>query len=37
MQGSDLIGISETWWDGFYDGSVGMEGHGLFRKDGPGR
>jgi len=33
LQGYDLIGITETWWDGFYDCKVGMEGYRLFRKD----
>ncbi|GAB0187326.1 hypothetical protein GRJ2_001197900 [Grus japonensis] len=27
----------ETWWDGSYDWSVGMEGYRLFRKDRQGR
>ncbi|GAB0181539.1 hypothetical protein GRJ2_000619200 [Grus japonensis] len=36
-QGYDLIGIMETWWDGSYDWSVGMEGYRLFRKDRQGR
>ncbi|KAK4826209.1 hypothetical protein QYF61_006153 [Mycteria americana] len=31
--GCDLIGITETWWDGSYDWSVGMEGYRLFGKD----
>ncbi|GAB0207631.1 ubiquitin carboxyl-terminal hydrolase 4 [Grus japonensis] len=35
--GYDLIGIMETWWDGSYDWSVGMEGYRLFRKDRQGR
>ncbi|GAB0202510.1 hypothetical protein GRJ2_002716600 [Grus japonensis] len=33
LQGYDLIGIMEMWWDGSYDWSVGMEGYRLFRKD----
>jgi len=33
LQGSDLIGITEMWWDGFYDWRVGMEGYRPFRKD----
>ncbi|GAB0182662.1 hypothetical protein GRJ2_000731500 [Grus japonensis] len=37
LQGCDLIGITEMWWDGFYDWSVGMEGYRLFRKDRQGR
>jgi len=26
LQGYDLIGITEIWWDGSYDWSAGMEG-----------
>lgn len=37
LQGCDVIGITETWWDGSHDCSVGMEGYGLFRKDRQGR
>ena len=37
MQGYDLTGITETWWDGSCDWSVGMEGYRLFRKDRQGR
>ncbi|GAB0204485.1 hypothetical protein GRJ2_002914100 [Grus japonensis] len=37
LQGYDLIGITETWWDGSYGWSVGMEGYRLFRKDRQGR
>ncbi|GAB0181548.1 hypothetical protein GRJ2_000620100 [Grus japonensis] len=37
LQDCDLIGITEMWWDGSYDWSVGMEGHRLFRKDRQGR
>ncbi|GAB0209421.1 hypothetical protein GRJ2_003407800 [Grus japonensis] len=37
LQGYDLIGIPETWWDSSYDWSVGMEGYRLFRKDRQGR
>ncbi|GAB0205776.1 hypothetical protein GRJ2_003043200 [Grus japonensis] len=37
LQGYDLIGITETWRDGSYDWSVGMEGYRLFRKDRQGR
>ncbi|GAB0188316.1 hypothetical protein GRJ2_001296900 [Grus japonensis] len=33
LQGYDLIGITEMWWDSSYDWSVGMEGYRLFRKD----
>ncbi|PKU27961.1 hypothetical protein llap_21735 [Limosa lapponica baueri] len=37
LQGYDLIGITEMWWDGSYDWSVGMERYRLFRKDKQGR
>ncbi|GAB0179437.1 hypothetical protein GRJ2_000409000 [Grus japonensis] len=37
LQGYDLIGIMETWWDSSYDWSVGMEGYRPFRKDRQGR
>ncbi|GAB0192581.1 hypothetical protein GRJ2_003481800 [Grus japonensis] len=37
LQGYDLIGITETWWDRSYDWSVGMEEYRLFRKDRQGR
>ncbi|GAB0175756.1 hypothetical protein GRJ2_000040800 [Grus japonensis] len=37
LQGYDLIGITEMWWDGSYDWSIGMEGYRLFRKDRQGR
>ena len=37
LQGYDLIGITELWWDGSYDSSVGMERYRLFRKDRQGR
>ncbi|GAB0207575.1 mitochondrial enolase superfamily member 1 [Grus japonensis] len=37
LQGYDLIGITETWWDSSYDWSVGMEGYRLLRKDRQGR
>ncbi|GAB0189953.1 nucleobindin-2 [Grus japonensis] len=37
LQGYDIIGITETWWDSSYDCSVGMEGYRLFRKDRQGR
>ncbi|GAB0204868.1 mitochondrial enolase superfamily member 1 [Grus japonensis] len=37
LQGCNLIGITETRWDGSYDWSVGMEGYRLFRKDRQGR
>ncbi|GAB0204229.1 cAMP-dependent protein kinase inhibitor alpha [Grus japonensis] len=37
LQGYDLVGNMEMWWDGSYDWSVGMEGYRLFRKDRQGR
>ncbi|GAB0185725.1 hypothetical protein GRJ2_001037800 [Grus japonensis] len=37
LQGYDLIGITEMWWDSSYDWSVGMEGYRLFRKHRQGR
>jgi len=37
LQGYDLIGITEMWWDASYDWRVGMEGYRLFRKERPGR
>ncbi|GAB0179239.1 hypothetical protein GRJ2_000389200 [Grus japonensis] len=37
LQGYDLIGITEMWWDSSNDWSVGMEGYRLFRKDRQGR
>lgn len=37
LQGYDLIGVTEMWWDGCYDWSVGMEGYRLLRKDRQGR
>lgn len=33
VQDCGLIGIMETWWDGSYDWSGGIKGHGLFGKD----
>ncbi|XP_075779238.1 uncharacterized protein LOC142827520 [Pelodiscus sinensis] len=33
----DIIGITETWWDGTHDWNVGMEGYGLLRKDRQGK
>ncbi|KAK4806621.1 hypothetical protein QYF61_013876 [Mycteria americana] len=35
--GYDLVGITETWWDGSHDSSVAMEGQRLFRKNRLGR
>ena len=32
LQGKDLVGITETWWDGSHDWSVAMERYRLFRK-----
>lgn len=37
LEGYDLIGITELWWDGSYDSSVGMERYRLVRKDRQGR
>ncbi|GAB0183743.1 hypothetical protein GRJ2_000839600 [Grus japonensis] len=37
LQAYDLIGITEMWWGGSYDWSVGMEEYRLFRKDRQGR
>jgi len=37
LQDYDLIGITEMWWDGSCDWSVGMEGYRLFKKDRQGR
>jgi len=37
LWGYDVIGITEMWWDNFYDWSIGMEGYRLFRKDRQGR
>ncbi|XP_050769715.1 macrophage immunometabolism regulator-like [Gymnogyps californianus] len=37
VQGYDLVGITETWWDSSHDWSVAMEGYSIFRKDRPGR
>jgi len=37
LQGYSLTGITDTWRDGSYDCSVGMEGYKHFRKDKQGR
>ena len=37
VQGCDLTGILDTWCDGLYDWSVGMEGYRIFKKDRQGR
>jgi len=37
LQGCDLTGITETWWDSSCDWSAAMEGYRLFRKDRQGR
>ncbi|KAK4816349.1 hypothetical protein QYF61_015663 [Mycteria americana] len=37
LQGYDLVGIMEAWWDGSHDWSIAMEGYRLFRKDRKGR
>ncbi|GAB0181349.1 hypothetical protein GRJ2_000600200 [Grus japonensis] len=36
LQGYDLIGITEMWWNSSYDWSVGMEGYRLFMMDKQG-
>jgi len=36
LQGYDLIGITEMWWDGSYDWSVGMEAYTIFSKNRQG-
>lgn len=36
LQGCDVTGIREIWWDGSYDWSAGMEGSSLFRKERQG-
>ena len=37
LQGYDLVGITETWWDGSHDWSVAMEGCRFSRKGRMGR
>jgi len=37
LQGCDLVGVMETWWDGSYNWSDGMEISRIFRKDRQGR
>lgn len=34
LQGYDLIGITEMWWDCSHSWSVAMDGYKLFGKDG---
>lgn len=36
LQGYDLVGLTETWWDGPRGWSLAMEGHGLSRCGGSG-
>lgn len=36
LQGYDLTGIIEIWYDGSYDWSVEVEGYRILRKDGQG-
>lgn len=36
LQGSDVTGITEMWWEGCDDWSAGMDGCRLFRKDRQG-
>jgi len=33
LQGCDLAGIMEMWWDGSHDWSAAMKRYRLFRKD----
>jgi len=33
IQGYDVIGITEMWWDGSHDWNIGMDRFKLFRKD----
>ena len=37
LQSYDLVGITETWWDGSHDWSVAMKEYSLYRKDRKGR
>ena len=37
LQGYDLTGITEMWWDGSYSWSVGIEGYRLLRRGRQGR
>ncbi|XP_009951398.1 PREDICTED: cAMP and cAMP-inhibited cGMP 3',5'-cyclic phosphodiesterase 10A-like, partial [Leptosomus discolor] len=37
LQGYDVIGITETWWNSYYEWTVGLDGYRLFRKDRQGR
>lgn len=33
LQGCNLIGFTETWWDSSHDQSAAMDGYRIFRKD----
>ena len=33
LQGYNVIGITEMWWNGSHNWNVGMDGYKLFRKD----
>ena len=37
LQGYDVIGITETWWDGSHNRNVGIGRHKLFRKERQGK
>ena len=37
LQGCDVIGITEAWWDDSYDWNVGIDEYKLLRKDRLGR
>lgn len=34
LQGYELIGVMERWWDSSYDWSAAVDGYRLFRKEG---
>lgn len=33
LQDCDVIGITETWWDGSHEWNAGIDGYKLLRKD----
>lgn len=37
LESYDLVAITETWWDGFHDCSVAIDGYRPFRRDRQGR
>lgn len=37
LRGYDIIGVTERWWGGCCDRSIGMEGHKVFQKNRQGR